>query len=137
MAISKITPTDYVVAQSEAAETVVGTGTWRWREWKSGKVEIWYNGSVTLDISGSPVGGIYRFGRRIVFPNGYTLTKCACIVDGAYGGAWLNCGGLFDSSDVHQEPYIKFEALAYRAGTAPDANQDNVNIYICGEKYAN
>ena len=127
---------DYVVAQSEAAETTVGTGTWRWREWNSGKVEIWYSGSVTLNLNPAAAGGVNRYLRRISFPNGYTLYKTICVIDGASGGGWLNCGGLFNSSEVHQEPYTILEVMAYQVNGLPSQNQNNVNIYICGEKSA-
>lgn len=133
MAISKITPTDYVVAQSQAEETVNGSGWWRWREWNSGKVEIWYHGALTLEAAGSS-GGVYRASKRISFPNGYSLRKCACIVDGTIQGGWLNCGGLFDSSGTPTEPYTKVEVMAYRISSAPELNQTNVNIYACGER---
>ena len=130
-------PTDYIISESQSAETTIGTGYWRWREWKSGKVEIWYGGTVTLNTTATNAGGLYRYVRRITFPNNYSLYKCMCIVDGTSAGGWLNCGGLFNASDVHQEPYTKFEAMAYRISSRPDQEQTNVNVYICGEKTAN
>ncbi len=131
---SPATENDFVVAQSSQAVTDIGTGTWRWREWHSGKVEIWYNGSVTLNTVGSQAGGVYRYARRITFPNNYSLYKCFCTVDGTSQGGWLNCGGLFNASEVHAEPYTKIEVMAYRISSRPDQNQDNTSIYICGEK---
>ena len=123
---------DFVVAQSSQAETSIGTGTWRWREWNSGKVEIWYNGTITLNTKSS-TSGLYRNVRRITFPNGYALYKCICIINGTVGGGWLNCGGLFNSSQVHAEPYTIAEVMAYQINTYPADNQTNVNLYICGE----
>lgn len=125
---------DYIVAQSESAETSVGTGTWRWREWHSGKVEIWYHGSATLDQTASNAGGLYRRYRRVVFPNSYALYKCSCIVNGTATGGWLNCGGLFNASGQAVDPVTQVEIMAYRISSSPDASQPNVNIYICGEK---
>ena len=125
--------TDFVIAESSQAVTDIGTGTWRWREWDSGKVEIWYQGTVTLNTRSS-TSGLYRNVRRITFPNGYALYKCMCIVNGTVGGGWLNCGGLFNSSQVHQEPYTIAEVMAYQINTYPADNQTNVNLYACGEK---
>ena len=137
--INGSTMVDFVVAQGQQSVTDFGTGYWRWREWKSGKVEIWYYGSVKLDTTGGSgqVSGLYRYLRRITFPNNYSLYKCFCTVDGTSAGGWLNCGGLFNASDVHQEPYTKFEAMAYRISSRPDQEQTNVNVYICGEKTSN
>lgn len=137
--INGSTMVDFVVAQSQKSVTDFGTGYWRWREWKSGKVEIWYFGSVKLDTIGGTgqVGGLYRYLRRITFPNNYRLYKCMGIVNGTLAGGWLNCGGLFNSSDVHSEPFTKIEVMAYRISSRPDQTQDNVHIYICGQKTAN
>lgn len=138
---------DFVVEEGEQAVTSNGSspynfgdGYWRWREWKSGKVEIWYNGKITLDTSAGSAAGVYRYLRRITFPNQYALYHCMGTVDGTVGGNWLNCGGLFrinpDSGvDEHVEPYTKIEVMAYSITSAAlTANQTNVNIYICGEK---
>lgn len=142
--INESTMVDFVVVQGQqavvpsTAPTGFGTGYWRWREWKSGKVEIWYNGTVTLNnATAGNAGGLYRYLRRITFPNNYSLYKCICIVDGTSAGGWLNCGGLFNASEVHQEPYTKFEAMAYRINSRPDQDQTNVNVYICGQTTSN
>lgn len=127
---------DFVITQGQKQVTAEGAGYWRWREWKSGKVEMWYAGSITLNNTASATGGVYRYVRRITFPNDYALNKCACIVDGTYSGGWLNCGGTFNSSSQHIEPYTVIEIMAYRIGSLPEANQPNVNIYVCGEKSA-
>ena len=132
---SPVTEKDFVIAQSSQAETSIGTGTWRLREWNSGKVEIWYYGSITLTTQSHPTG-LYRNVRRIAFPNGYIFKKCSCVINGTSGTAWLSCGGLFNASDVHAEPYTKFEVMAYQINTYPDNTQTDVSIYICGEKNA-
>lgn len=122
---------DFVVAQSEKRVTDIGTGTWSWREWNSGKVEIWYRGTVTLTTRSS-ASGLYRNMRRITFPNGYALYKCTCVASGTTGGSWVNCGGLFSSSG--NEPYTMAEVMTYQINTYPANEQTNVNIYICGQK---
>lgn len=127
---------DYVIGQGQKQVTSEGTGYWRWREWKSGKVEMWYAGTITLNTTASATSGVYRYVRRITFPNSYALSKCACVVDGTYNGGWLSCGGTFNSSSQHIEPYTVIEIMAYRIGSLPEANQPNVNIYVCGEKSA-
>ena len=137
---------DFVVEEGEQAVTSNGSspynfgdGYWRWREWNSGKVEIWYYGSVLLDTTGGSgqVAGLYRYLRRITFPNNYALYKCIGIVNGTTGGNWLNCGGLFkvkNGTDVHEEPFTKIEVMAYCISVRPSQNQENTSIYICGEK---
>jgi hypothetical protein len=127
---------DFVITQGQKQVTSEGTGYWRWREWKSGKVEMWYAGTITLNTTASASGGVNRYVRRITFPNNYALSKCTCIVDGTYSGGWLNCGGTFNSSSQHIEPYTVIEIMAYKINSLPEANQPNVNIYICGEKSA-
>lgn len=127
---------DFVVEEGQKKVTDFGTGYWRWREWYSGKVEIWYSGSVTLNTVAGNAGGVYRYLRRITFPNDYALYKCICIVNGTVGGGWLNCGGLFDSSQVHAEPYTIAEVMAYQINAQPSQAQTNTHIYICGEKTA-
>lgn len=132
--INGSTMVDFVVVQGQQSVTNFGTGYWRWREWKSGKVEIWYRGAVTLNTKSS-TAGLYRNYRRITFPNGYALYKCTCIASGTTGGSWINCGGLFSSSG--NEPYTIAEVMTYQINTYPVDNQTNVNIYICGQKTAN
>lgn len=122
---------DYVIDQGTIQETSVGTGFWRWREWDSGKVEIWYHGSITLN-SRSSSSGVYRNLRRINFPKGYALYKCSCVISGTTSGSWVNCGGLFSSGS--EGLYTTVEVMAYQINTYPADNQTNVNIYICGEK---
>lgn len=124
---------DTVLTHGQEQVTEGGTGYWRWREWKSGKVEMWYHGAITLEAVGSS-GGVYRASKRISFPNGYALRKCACIVDGTIQGGWLNCGGIFNSDNSDTEPHAKVEVMAYRISSAPELNQTNVNIYACGER---
>lgn len=126
---------DYVVSEDEQAVSYGNqSGYWRWREWHSGKVEAWYSGGMTLNQTASNAGGLYRYLRRVSIPNNYALYNCMCIVNGTAGGGWLNCGGLFDSSDVHAEPYTRLEVMAYQINARPSAEQTNVNIYVCGEK---
>ena len=139
---------DFVVEEGQEVVTQSGTspsngfgdGYWRWREWYSGKVEIWYNGSVMLNTPAGSTAGVYRYLRRITFPNQYALYHCIGIVDGTVGGNWLNCGGLFGTNpqsgaEEHIEPYIRIEVMAYSVTSAALSNkQTNVNIYICGEK---
>lgn len=122
-----------VTSSGSSPSNGFGTGYWRWREWNSGKVEIWYNGTVTLNTK-STTSNLYRNVRRITFPNNYALYKCSCIIDGTAGGAWANCGGLFDSTQVHNEPYTIAEVMVYQINTYPADNQTNINLYACGEK---
>ena len=123
---------DYVIAQSSSS-TSYGDGYWRWREWNSGKVEIWYHGSMTLNSDTSSSNGVYRREKWFNFPNSYSLNRCSVIVDGMNGGGWCGCGGVQNSSSVAAEPYRKFEVMAYRINQAPDESQ-MINVYICGEK---
>lgn len=148
ISINNLEMIDFIVEEGEQAVISeggsppynFGDGYWRWREWNSGKVEIWYYGSVLLDRTGGTgqVAGLYRYLRRITFPNNYALDKCIGIVNGTTGGNWLNCGGLFkvkNGTDVHEEPFTKIEVMAYCITARPSQNQENTSIYICGEKH--
>lgn len=123
---------DFVTVQGQST-TSYGDGYWRWREWKSGKVEIWYAGSLTLNSTTSTTSGVTRREKWFNFPNSYSLNKCTAIVNGMNAGAWCGCGGLQNSSSVASDPRRKFEVMAYNISGAP-AESQNVNIYICGEK---
>jgi hypothetical protein len=123
---------DYVVSQSSST-TSYGNGYWRWREWNSGKVEIWYHGTMTLNSTTSTSNGVHRREKWFNFPNSYSLNRCTVIVDGMTTGCWCGCGGVQNSSSQNAEPYRKFEIMAYGINSAPSLEQ-NVNVYICGEK---
>lgn len=126
---------DYIVAESQAEETVNGSGWWRWREWNSGKVEIWYRGTLTLDTTPSATGGVTRKSGHFSFPNSYALHKCTCHIDGTNNGAWYMCGGILDSNETDNDPRSIFEVMGYRVSGTPDASP-RISIYICGEKNA-
>lgn len=126
---------DWVITQGSSA-TSYGDGYWRWREWYSGKVEIWYHGTFTLTTADSQTSGVYRESRWFNFPNNYSLYKCACLVNGMDAGSWFGCGGLQNSSSQVAEPYRKFQVMVYRISGQPPAATNNVNVYICGEKNA-
>ena len=124
---------DYVIAQSQSS-TSYGDGVWRWREWNSGKVEIWYHGYLTLTSADSDRYGVKRYSRWFNFPNSYSLYRCSAIVNGMNDGGWYGCGGLQNASSQVAEPFRKFQVMSYRISTAPPAQADNLNIYICGQK---
>ena len=125
---------DYVIAQSQST-TSYGDGYWRWREWKSGKVEIWYHGSLALTTSESDSNGVKRYSRWFNFPNSYSLYRCTCIVNCMDQGGWYGCGGVRDSSNtVNAEPTRSFQVMGYRIQAQPPTTPTNLNIYICGQK---
>ena len=125
---------DYVIAQSQST-TSYGDGYWRWREWNSGKVEIWYHGSLTLTTSESDSNGVKRYSRWFNFPNSYSLYRCTVIVNGMQEGAWYGCGGTRNSSStVGAEPTRSFQIMGYRIYAQPPTTPTNLNIYICGQK---
>lgn len=132
ISIGGMTLADFVKSQGSSA-TSYGDGYWRWREWKSGKVEIWYAGSLTLNSTTSTSNGVTRREKWFNFPNSYSLNRCTVIVNGMNAGAWCGCGGVQNSSSVASDPRRKFEVMAYGISTAP-AESQVVNIYICGEK---
>ena len=133
--INSNTVEDFVISQGSSSPSW-GDGKWRWREWNSGKVEIWYGkGSATL-AAVSTSGGVNRASLKVTFPNSYSLYNCTCIITGMSGGGWLGCGGLFNSNDVNTEPYTQCQILGYKISGAPSTSQANVNIYICGQKTA-
>lgn len=132
--------TDWVVARGEAPATYgSGSGYWQWCEWASGKVELWYRGSMSVDTSSS-AGGLYRRMRRVNFPNKpgtntpYSLHNCMAVISGTSAGGWLNTGGTFNSSGQNYDPKTQVEVMAYRISSSPDALQGNVNIYVCGQQ---
>ena len=125
---------DYVIAQSQST-TAYGDGYWRWREWNSGKVEIWYHGSLTLDTSENDSNGVKRHSRWFNLPNSYSLYRCTCIVTGMDTGGWYGCGGVRDSSETtNAEPTRAFQVMGYRITQQPVTTPSNLNIYICGQK---
>lgn len=123
---------DFIITQGSSA-TTYGDGYWRWREWASGKVEIWYAGSLTLNSTTSTSNGVIRREKWFNFPNSYSLNRCTVIVNGMNAGAWCGCGGVQNSSSATSDPRRKFEIMAYGISTAP-AESQVVNVYICGEK---
>ena len=132
--LSESTVTDYVIAQSQSA-TSYGDGYWRWREWNSGKVEIWYHGSLTLTTADTAMGGVKRYSRWFNLPNSYSLYRCTCIVNGMQEGAWYGCGGTRDSSGTGgAEPVRSIQVMGYRIASNPPTEPANLNIYICGQK---
>ena len=132
-ALSSSAVKDYVTVQSQSS-TSYGDGVWRWREWNSGKVEIWYHGSFTLNTDDGVNHGVYRYSRWFNFPNNYSLYRCTCIVNGMENGAWYGCGGLQNASSQAAEPYRKLQVMGYRLNEQPPTAPININIYICGQK---
>lgn len=126
---------DYIVTQGSSASSYSPNGDkWRWREWNSGKVEIWFSGTLTIDGTASSSQGVYRQEKWFNFPNKYSLYNCTAIVNGMSSGGWYGCGGIQNSSSVEADPRRKFEVMSYRIGSAPPTEATNVNIYICGQK---
>lgn len=122
---------DYVVEQGR--EAITG-GVWRWREWNTGKVEMWYAGTITLGTSDSSARGVYRRSEWVTLPNSYALNDLTAIVAGLYSGEWYGCGGKRNANDGATEPYSKIQVMAYSISSAPLSTANNVNIYVCGQK---
>ena len=124
---------DYVIAQSSSA-TSYGDGYWRWREWNSGKVEIWYHGTLTLETITNPIAGVNRSHKWFNLPNSYSLYKCTTIATGMTNGNWVGIGGVRNSSGtVNSEPTRAIEVMAYSVSGAA-VTTPMVNLYICGQK---
>lgn len=124
------TAADYV---SDEGQQTVSTGVWTWREWISGKVEIWYNGTLTLSNTDTATSGLNRRSEWVTLPNNYALSSLTAIVHGFYSGEWYGCGGKRNASDGATAPFTKIQVMAYRISTAPISSAQNVNIYVCGQ----
>lgn len=125
------TGADYVLDEGRQATT---DGVWRWREWNTGKVELWYNGNVSLTKSDAAASGVNRRSAWVSFPNNYALYDVAAIAHGFYSGEWYGIGGKRNASDTLTEPHNKVQVMAYRISAAPVATAQDVNIYVCGQK---
>lgn len=124
------TAADYV---SDEGQQTTSTGVWTWREWISGKVEIWYNGTLTLSNTGTAASGVNRRSEWVTLPNNYAFTSLTAIVHGFYSGEWYGCSGKRNANDGTTAPFTKIEVMAYRISTTPVSNAPNVNIYVCGQ----
>lgn len=128
---------DYVLSQgSSATSSADGAGEWQWQEWNSGKVEIWYSGSLKLKTTPSDTNGVKRREQWVAFPNSYTLTKCSINITGMQNGCWCGCGGIHKANDsvaAFNENVRKFSIMAYGITSAP-AESQTVHIYIRGTK---
>lgn len=125
---------DYVITQGSSTESTDGTGIWRWREWNSGKVEIWYSGSMTL-ASLDQSGTFYRSMLWKDLPNNYALYRCTILISDFTSGGFSGCGGKRDSSDGGTQisgATSKFQIMSYRLTSAVTTIYPN--IYICGQK---
>ena len=131
---------DYVRSQgSSATSSADGAGEWQWQEWNSGKVEIWYSGSLKLKTTPGDTNGVKRREQWVAFPNSYTLTKCSINITGMQNGCWCGCGGIHkadDSAAAFNENVRKFSIMAYGITSAP-AESQAVHIYIRGAKVTN
>lgn len=68
-----IEPEDYVNEQGVS-------GFWKYRKWKSGKVEAWFNGTVSCS-STTATGSVYRSTFTLAIPSGiFTATPSTCII---------------------------------------------------------
>lgn len=124
------TAADYV---SDEGQQTTSTGVWTWREWISGKVEIWYNGTLTLSNTDTAVSGVNRRSEWVTLPNNYAFTSLTAIVHGFYSGEWYGFGGIRNANDGATAPFTKIQVMAYRISTAPISSAQNVNIYVCGQ----
>ena len=124
------TAADYV---SDEGQQTTSTGVWTWREWISGKVEIWYNGTLTLSNTDGATSGLNRRSEWITLPNNYAFSDLTAIVHGFYSGEWYGCGGKRNANDGATAPFTKIQVMAYRISTAPVSSAQNVNIYVCGQ----
>lgn len=128
---------DYVLSQgSSSTSSDDGAGEWQWQEWNSGKVEIWYSGSLKLKTTPSDTNGVKRREQWVAFPNSYTLTKCSINITGMQNGCWCGCGGIHKANDsvaAFNENVRKFSIMAYGITSAP-AESQTVHIYIRGTK---
>ena len=124
------TAADYV---SDEGQQTTSTGVWTWREWISGKVEIWYNGTLTLSNTDAATSGLNRRSEWVTLPNNYAFTSLTAIVHGFYSGEWYGCGGTRNANDGGTAPFTKIQVMAYRISAAPVSSAQNVNIYVCGQ----
>lgn len=125
---------DYIITQGSSKESTDGTGIWRWREWNSGKVEIWYSGSMTL-ASLDQSGTFYRSMLWKDLPNNYALYRCTIIISDFTSSGFSGCGGKRNSSDGNTQisgATSKFQIMSYKLTAAVTTIYPN--IYICGQK---
>lgn len=125
---------DYIITQGSSEESTDGTGIWRWREWNSGKVEIWYSGSMTL-ASLDQSGTFYRSMLWKDLPNNYALYRCTIIISDFTSAGFSGCGGKQNSSDGNTQisgATSKFQIMSYKITAAVTTIYPN--IYICGQK---
>lgn len=125
------TPADFV---TDIGSSTVTNGVWQWREWNSGKVEMWFRGTISLGTSDSAASGVNRRSEYVELPNSYALYDISAQVSGFYSGEWYGVGGFRNASNGSTEPYTKVQVMAYRISTAPVTSAQNVNIYIHGHK---
>lgn len=93
MAASKITSNaDFVVEQG-------ASGNWTYRKWKSGLVEAWYSGSIS--VTTSPIGNIHRAaGLTLAIPSGlFNNTPTFTLANARQKQAsWFSCNATADSN---------------------------------------
>jgi hypothetical protein len=58
-----ITPVDYVIEQAPS-------GNWRYRKWHSGRVEAWFNDSITMSATTAQGNNLYRRSATLAIPSG-------------------------------------------------------------------
>ena len=109
-------------------------GDWEWKEYINGEVEIRFSGSLELNSTTSSYSGVNRREKFFDFPNNYKLNNCVASISGMDSGCWYGCGGLRNENDIVQEPFRKFEVMAYRISSAPPQTINNVHIFITGVK---
>lgn len=67
-----ITPVDYVIEQAPS-------GNWRYRKWHSGRVEAWFNNSITMSAT-TAQGNLYRRSATLAIPSGiFTIAPCVIV----------------------------------------------------------
>lgn len=117
------TVADYVVGQDT-------TGTWKWREWKSGRKECWTSTTLTCAIKNSAGGGgFYVSGDcNYIFPVTFTTIDNSQISGGA-GSDNVDCN-VFPRFLSVQSTSCTIQVVSMNG--AVDSGKWKIDIYISG-----
>lgn len=115
---------DFVVSEDSVSITSGGTGTWRYRIWKSGWQEAWYHGSIQFTAASSTAGGWNRSTQNFALPIPFA-DESSVLVSGAYSGRVFTTGGIKTNGTQFEAQILGGQALS--SGTRP-----GWNVYVAG-----
>jgi len=130
---------DYVIIQgtTTSADAMTGagqrTGTWQYRKWNSGFLEVWFNGSIYLPAAGTASNGFLRTTTNVNIPSAIknaigTFADTAVVsITGAYSYRFYTSGGI--KTDGTQ---FEAQILGANSGSIAAASWSGWNVYISG-----